>query len=743
VTTQRIVLPALALGLAIMTGHACAFELERDWPSVEVAPALDVPMRDTAITRAPGGMYYLTGTLQGEGPTGQADFDNGRQIRLWRSADLKNWSEVGVVWDLEKPQGKYERYAWMRQAHKDPGRADSPVCWGIRAPEMHLVKGDWYICFSMNGQGTGLLKSTSGKPEGPYEAWAQITLRHGDPTIFWDEKDAWGGDGAVYWLFGGGWIARMGEDLSALADTPHLLTASPQQPPHYARGKAPVWRDYPLTAGDHGVFLFKHRGRYYLTAAERTNRMNASCDDTYVAWSDTLMGPYSDAFLMVPHGGGVTVFRGPRSSAVPKYYYPQQAFFRQSVSRNAKPVEEIEKAKTDDTLYTTFYGNDDRAIFRDRPSFLPLEWTGPERCVERLFDDCESFPRRPRHVFTERGPWSRMVPQLPDENVRDIKVCAAPNGEYFFSGAAISHPGKLMVWKSTDLARWQELPPIWTYEQIEWLDPKLPMPTNAFPANPKGDNAWEHIFWHSWLTYWNGTFYATYCIFRPKDDKLAHLRGTGALKSTSGKIEGPWVSLGKVGGHVGYDPVPSSFSFFEYRGDLYVSDSMNWKLSVARADLEAPGWKGWDWKPVEADAYGYMQRGDGYSVGAFLDVPVFSFHSSGRLDGKERLDSNTYDHNFAVMKDLTGPVIGKPFNVPHVMASNIFRDHKGYWWSSMFGTDSTAPWYCRFGLVPLRVEKRGPQDLFIDVEMKPDDYQLKIAGAGRIAEVLTVQQTLP
>jgi hypothetical protein len=733
---------------------------DRDWPSVEVAPVLDVPLRDTAICRADDGTYYLTGTLgrevpgagfQASGTTSDPaapetrklkpppDFDNARQIKLWKSSDLKNWEEIGVVWDLERdvlgPKGdrNHAKVGWMRQAHKDPSRADNPVCMGFKAPELHVVKGDWYLCFSMNDQGTGLLKSTSGKPEGPYEAWAQITLRHGDPTIFWDAKDEWGGDGAVYWLFGGGWIARMNDDLTAIVERPRLLTTQNQRPPHFARQKkgAKEFYDYPLTVGDHGVFLFKNRGRYYLTAAERTNRLNASCDDTFVAWSDTLLGPYSEKFLMVPHGGGVTVFRGPRSSAVPQFYYPQQAFFLNSVSKNAKPMAEIEKAKNDATLYATFFGNDERAIFRDRPAFLPLEWTGPTRVVEQLFDDCESFPRKPVGVFTERGPWSRMVPLLPDENVRDIKVCAAPNGEYYFSGAAISHPGKLMVWRSRDLARWEALPPVWTYEQVEWMDRKL-------PYGPPDRTDFSHVLWHSWITWWKDTFYITFCIFGDSPG----MRGTTALKSTTGRIEGPYVSLGKVGGQFGHDPGPDGFSFFTLNGRLMCSDWYNWKNSVAEADLDAPGWK-WKWTRVDTGIYDWMQRGDCYSVTAIEDVPLLSFHSSGKLDGKERQDCTTYDHNFVVMKTIEGPPTDRaPMNVPHVMASNIFKDHKGYWWSSMFGSDPTAPWDCRFGLVPLRVEKRGADDLFIDVEMKPDDYQLRIMGAGGIAEVRTVQETL-
>jgi hypothetical protein len=733
---------AAAMAAATLT-TAHAMTNDRDWPSVVVSPILDVPMRDTAIMRGPDGTYYLTGTLQGIGPSGAADFDNGRQIKLWQSQDLKSWKELGVAYDLEKPAGDYQTHRWMTmQSHKDPSRADSPICWGFKAPELHHIRGDWYICFSINDQGTGLLKSSSGKPEGPYLPHAQITVRYGDASMFWDEKDEFGGDGAVYWLFGGGWIAKMNADLTALAEKPRLLQPEPQTQAEWT-GKTRL--DFPLQVGDRGAFLFKNRGRYYLTAAERTNRMNASCDDTFVAMAKGVYGPYDQRTLMVPHGGGITVFRGPRSSAVPKYYYPQQAYFLSSVSKLALPKEEVDKAKDDDTLYATFFGNDVRAIFRDRPAFLPLEWNGPERFnVYFGFHDFESHPLKPLCVFTERGPWPWMKPLLPGERHRDIKVTPAPDGNYYFSGSSYNHPGKLMVWKSKDLATWEKIGPLWTYEQIEWLPEKLPYPKDCYPHDPNSIHPdWEHVFWHTWVTWWKDTFYITACIFKPKDPKQAHLNGTGAWKSTTGKIEGPYVSLGRVGGQVG-DPGPNLFSFFEWRDQLYVWDWKNWKNVVAEANLDTPGWK-FDWKLVDKEThiYEWMQRADCSFVSVVDDVPLFSFGSSGMLDGGESWVVYTYDVNYLPMETPWGPVIkgAQSRCIPYVHAANRFKDHQGRWWSSYFG-DGSGPWAEKFGLVPLRVEKRGGGDIFIDVEDNPSDEIKRIIGGGKIAEVKTVQETL-
>lgn len=714
---------------------------DRDWPSVVPTPAVDVPMQDAAITRDPDGTYYLIGTQRGENAKGELDFDNGRQIKLWKSRDLKKWEEVGVVWDLAAPRGHYLQLRWMEQSHRSPDSPGSPVNRGIKAPKLHHIRGDWYICFSMNDQGTGLIKSSSGKPEGPYVAHAQITLRHGDPTIFWDEKDQWGGSDKVYWLFGGGWIGELNDDLTALVEQPRLLTTKHHSPPDWAaRQGAPIYREHPLTVGTHGVFLFKNRGRYYLTAAERTTRLNSGTEDTFVAVADQVYGPYGERSFMIPHGGGVTIFRGPRSSAVAKYYYPQQAHFLHSVSKNAKPIEEVELAKDDPTFYAAFSGNDPLAVCKDRPTFIPLEWTGPERWQSQRFGDLESVPRKPQHVFTERGPWPWMKPLLPlDERFADIAIIAGPDGYHYFSGSAWKHPGTLFVWRSKDMARWEQIGPLWTYEQVEWIKDKTPLKENAYPANPLGSTDFSHVFWHAQVVPHKDTFYISYCIFA-NDEKN---RGTGLLRSKTGAIEGPYESLGKVGGQWGVDPTPSVFEPFEWNGQTYAWDWIGWRSHVAKADFDV-SWKDWKWQKVDEGVYGGMNRSDAAHVTSLDGFPLLVFKGTGQQDSKEAGGALTLDENYIVMETPRGPPRKdcSPRNIPHVKHGNLFKGHDGRFWASSYGSDYTGPWIGNLGLVPLRVERVGDNDILIEPEYKPDEYQKKIIGGGQIAEVLTVQETI-
>ena len=114
---------------------------------------METPLRDTSICRGPDGLWYLTGTVE---PFW--GFNEG--IKLWKSPDLTNWTALGFVW-------KYGASPWHRKFLE----AKKPL-W---APEVHYLKGTFWLTYSMPGwdgtaktSGSGLLKSTNGKPEGPY-----------------------------------------------------------------------------------------------------------------------------------------------------------------------------------------------------------------------------------------------------------------------------------------------------------------------------------------------------------------------------------------------------------------------------------------------------------------------------------------------------------------------------------------------------------------------------------------------
>jgi len=255
-------------------------------PLPPVKALFDVGLRDTAITRGPDNTYFMTGTL---GP----NFIANEGIPVWKSTDLAHWDYLGLVWTFERDA------TWQKQWTEKRGLRRRAV-W---APEIHYIKGNFYIAYCITGLGTGLLRSTTGRPEGPYVSAHKpdAPLTPGiDASLFVDD------DGTVYWLSGSGNLARLKDDLSGLAEKPVPLRCQPGDPDiehhHPAR---PCKATEFAHVGYEGVFLFKANGRYYLSGAERYYE-RYHC---MTAEATSLRGPYSARYVSVPYAGHNTFFQ--------------------------------------------------------------------------------------------------------------------------------------------------------------------------------------------------------------------------------------------------------------------------------------------------------------------------------------------------------------------------------------------------------------------------------------------------
>jgi beta-xylosidase len=263
-------------------------------------PLAELHIRDTFITRAADGNYYMTGTT-GDNPYW---FNDG--VELWRSADLQHWQYLGLVWSIDN-DGTWER-AW----HHYNGRSTRAV-W---APELHYIRGNYVICLAMAPTGIALLRSRTGKPEGPYvnALSTDRPLAEGsDPTLFEDD------DGSVYFTYGGGsYIARLENDLSELAEPYHRIELD----------------DGRHAAGKDSVVLFRANGKYYLGAADEAEGRYS----TFLAMSDRIYGPYQHRHEAVPGGSGAGIFHDQEGN-----------------------------------LWSAWFGNDNSAPFREKPGLLRLE----------------------------------------------------------------------------------------------------------------------------------------------------------------------------------------------------------------------------------------------------------------------------------------------------------------------------------------------------------------------------------
>lgn len=322
VATAICVAPAVALAQPAPPSAAAQPKSEiragapvetRRTPLPPLKPLMDHPMRDTSIAVGHDGAYYMTGT------TGWPDmWAVTSDIQVFRSEDLVKWTPVvtrprdrSVVWNADR-EG-----TWQKRIPLRDGVGFRPI-W---APEIHYHKSDYWITYSIPlGVGGGILRSTSGKPEGPYVS----TTPEGrlvdaiDLMLF---EDA----GKIYLVWGSGNIREMNADLSGFVGPGRKLVPSNAN-----------------RIGFEGTFIFKANGRYYISGAEFVadpGGDNGADYHAYAASSPSLFGPYGRKFLAVPHGGHNSYFK----------------------DRNGQ-------------WWSTFFGNDPRAPFRERPAVLPIEF---------------------------------------------------------------------------------------------------------------------------------------------------------------------------------------------------------------------------------------------------------------------------------------------------------------------------------------------------------------------------------
>jgi len=268
----------------------------------------DTQIRDTIVILAGDGNYYLTGS------TGTDIWDHNDGVEIWRSPDLKKWDYVGLVWSFEKNATWEKDWRW----HRKPVRA-------LWAPELHYLKSrrNYFITHSMPPGNRGILKSTTGKPEGPYvNALANDGFFPGgiDGTLFEDD------DGKVYYTSGGGGtINLMKDDMSGFEGEGHRITYEPPADGSWTRS----------SVGQEGASLFKRNGKYYLGgAAFYKGRYSSVC-----AISDNLYGPYHDWHEAVPCGGGTD-------------YFPDK----------------------EGNWWCGYFGNDNQSPFREKPAIVRIEF---------------------------------------------------------------------------------------------------------------------------------------------------------------------------------------------------------------------------------------------------------------------------------------------------------------------------------------------------------------------------------
>jgi beta-xylosidase len=516
----------------------------------------DLPMQDVSIAKGGDDAWYLTGTVASKrsdksdssdlsDKSDKSDFENNDGIYLWRSTDLDTWAPLGKVWDIEKDGG-----AWQKQC-RIPGdnllRTD--FCRGITAPEIHFLDGTFYLAYSMNGRGTGLLKSKTGKAEGPYEDLGRITAMGESPSLFANAN------GKKYWLWGKGLqIAELSLDGKAAVSGPvrdvfpDIVLPKGTNAPHNSLGMRDVTGPFLFTYYDAEVKCV----RYALAFSAITHTWNRANRDAVVVVADQLDGIWKGgAARMIPHGGQTTVFAG-----------------------------------ADGEMFATFWGADPSGVWRDRPGIVPMELWRPGP-----YHDMKADPMRyPRMVhgdyYTMRGPWATMMPAKGMEYYfgRDHHVFTAPDGWLYF-GASPSKfnegefkgawPEGTPYWRAKSVqGPWEYFGNLYTMEQLR-DEPRWPNIGENYKHWNNSKAAWSPTMSFGRGTYWftiwfGGTGWGKDVCWKESQAAL--------LRSETGKPEGPY-KLQMIG--------PSNMQgiFFDDDGSVYATaDGPIWKLN---ADLTA------------------------------------------------------------------------------------------------------------------------------------------------------------
>lgn len=177
----------------------------------------------------------------------------------------------------------------------------------------------------------------------------------------------------------------------------------------------------------------------------------------------------------------------------------------------------------------------------------------------------------------------------------------------------------------------------------------------------------------------------------------------GLLKSSTGKPEGPYVSVSPA--NVPLLPTLIDSSLFQDNdGFVYYL----WQArSLRKLNSQMNGFDGdiVELMTIEGEQIGYE--------GIFLrKIGKWYVLLGAEWNGGTPREEGTYDMMYAVSKTLRGPYSRRRVGVAHAGHSTLFQDANGAWNLSFFGNDRTAPFRAAAGVAPLDIIDTG-DDLLI------------------------------
>ncbi|KMT65567.1 family 43 glycosylhydrolase [Catenovulum maritimum] len=249
--------------LSLIKQHDIAFE------------AFKVKLRSPYITLADDGYYYLTGTTAGSHWGSQIG------VKIWRSENLIDWQDLGLVWDLYRDGIKQSSWH-LEQKILHPEFKNLRAIW---SPELHYINNTWWIPHSMNLGGHGLLKSTSGKPEGPYMALPAVSKSGIDPHLFRHNNQ-------TYYFWQSDNMIQLNSEMLLVPKSFKKLTAKGQH-----------------EIGYEGISIYKLKHFFVHMASGRYGYEADNSYDLYYSISKDINAEFSHRRMAIKHAGNGNLFK--------------------------------------------------------------------------------------------------------------------------------------------------------------------------------------------------------------------------------------------------------------------------------------------------------------------------------------------------------------------------------------------------------------------------------------------------
>ena len=288
------------------------------------------------------------------------------------------------------------------------------------------------------------------------------------------------------------------------------------------------------------------------------------------------------------------------------------------------------------------------------------------------------------------------IRQLINTPLRNPAICLGPDGTWYLTGTAAPfwdyNEGSEMS-KSTNMVDWQALGFIWKYGARPWPKPYLEQ---------------RRPLWAPEIHYINGTFWLTYGL--SGWDGTGKFSGCGLRQSTSGKAEGPYE-----------DVQPNSRLGDEIDGSLFQDDDGTvyyvWhSCKIARMKPDMSGLaEPYHWlrcSTIDKNPHHHTR----------LCAKIFGTNSFDHIgfEGAFLIKVNghyimtateSYDGRYSCMAasatNIYGPYGPRYEAIPHGGHNAFYQDEKGQWWSTLFGSDATAPVHERACVLRIHFNSEG------------------------------------